>query len=176
MKSQTVPFLDLRRGLLNNRQKFEQSLTSVLDRGMYILGPELEALEQEFATAFDVPYAAGVGSGTDALILALEASGAVVPGMGEEVITSALSAAFTALAICRAGAIPRFVDVDPFTLQVDPARIESCISKKTRAIIPVHLYGHMCDIEPILELAAKHQLTVVEDACQAHGSRLAGRP
>ena len=175
MKTQTVPFLDLRRGFLNNRQMLEQSLASVLDRGMYLLGPELEALEQEFATAFGVPYAAGVGSGTDALILALEASGAVVPGRGEEVITSALSAAFTALAICRAGAVPRFVDVDPFTLQIDPARMESCISKMTRAIIPVHLYGHACAIGSVLELAGKYQLSVVEDACQAHGSRLSGR-
>jgi dTDP-4-amino-4,6-dideoxygalactose transaminase len=175
MKSQTVPYLDLRRGFLNNRKKIEQSLAGVFDRGIYLLGPELEAFEQEFAKAFGVPHAAGVGSGTDALILALEASSAVTPGMGEEVITSALSAAFTALAICRAGAVPRFVDVDPFTLQIDSALIESCINDRTRAIIPVHLYGHACDLGPILELAGKYRVTVVEDACQAHGSRLAGR-
>ena len=113
MKSPNVPFLDLRRGFLNSRQKVEQALASVLAGGIYLLGPELEALEREFAAVFGIPYAAGVGSGTDALTLALEASGAIVPGVGEEVITSAMTAAFTALAICRAGAVPRFADIDP---------------------------------------------------------------
>jgi dTDP-4-amino-4,6-dideoxygalactose transaminase len=176
MKSHIVPFLDLSRESARNRQELEHALARVLDRGRYILGPELEALEHEFAGAFGVPFAAGVGSGTDALTLALEACGALVPGTGEEVITTALSAAFTALAICRAGAVPRFVDVDPSTLQIDPHRIEPCIGEKTRAILPVHLYGHACDILPILELARNYHLTVIEDACQAHGSRLAGQP
>jgi dTDP-4-amino-4,6-dideoxygalactose transaminase len=174
MKPQSVPFLDLSRESARNRQDLEQSLTRVLDRGRYILGPELEDLEREFAEACGVPFAAGVGSGTDALALALEASGALVPGVGEEVITSALSAAFTPLAICRSGAIPRFVDVNPSTLQIDPSLIEPCIGKKTRAILPVHLYGQACDILPILELARTHHLAVIEDACQAHGSRLNG--
>ncbi len=176
MKSKIVPFLDLSRESARNHQELEQALARVVARGWYILGPELEALEREFAAAFGVPSAAGVGSGTDALILALEACGAIVPGAGEEVITTALSAAFTALAICRAGAIPRFVDVDPTTLQIDPSRIEACISEKTRALLPVHLYGHACDILPILDLAHSHHLAVIEDACQAHGARLAGQP
>jgi dTDP-4-amino-4,6-dideoxygalactose transaminase len=175
MTSTTVPFLDLRRGSARNPQSHEQVLARILDRGMYLLGPELEALEQEFAAAFGARFAAGVGSGTDALILALEASGAIVPGAGEEVVTSAVSAAFTALAIYRAGAIPRFVDVDPVTLQMDPSLIESCIGPKTRALMPVHLYGHACEIRPVLELADRHHLTVIEDACQAHGSRLEGK-
>ncbi len=175
MNSQFVPFLDLSRESARNHCELEQAVSRVLARGRYILGPELEALEQGFARAVGVPFAAGVGSGTDALTLALEASGALVPGSGEAVITSALSAGFTALAICRAGAIPCFVDVDPSTLQIDPSRIEECISEKTRAILPVHLYGHACDIMQILELARKHHLVVIEDACQAHGARLAGQ-
>ncbi len=175
MTSITVPFLDLKRDSSHYSPSPEQALARVLDHGRYILGPELEALELEFARAFGARFAAGVGSGTDALVLSLEASGAVVPGAGEEVVTSALSAAFTALAIYRAGATPRFVDVDPGTLQIDPVRIEPCIGPKTRVILPVHLYGHACDIVPILELAKKHHLTVIEDACQAHGSRLAGK-
>ncbi len=175
MKSRFVPFLDLSRESARNHCGVEQAVSRVLARGRYILGPELEALEKEFARALGVPFAAGIGSGTDALTLALEASGALVPGTGERVITSALSAGFTALAIYRAGAIPCFVDVDPSTLQIDPSRIEPCIGEKTRAILPVHLFGHSCDILPILELAQKYHLVVVEDACQAYGTRLAGQ-
>jgi len=175
MKLRTVPFLDLRRTSLDQRQGAEQAFSRVLESGVYLLGPELQSFEREFAAAFKVPFAAGVGSGTDALILALEASGAITPGNGDEVVTSAISAAFTALAIHRAGAIPRFVDVDPLTMQIDATRIESSITKKTRAIIPVHLYGHPCRMEPINQLAARYDLAVIEDACQAHGSRLEGK-
>jgi dTDP-4-amino-4,6-dideoxygalactose transaminase len=173
MKPHFIPFLDLSRESAHNRCELDQALARVLARGWYVLGPELEALEREFAVAFGVPFAAGVGSGTDALTLAIEASGALTPGEGEEILTTALSAAFTALSICRAGAIPRFVDVDPSTLQIDPSQIESLAGKKTRAILPVHLYGHACDMQSILELAHRRHLTVIEDACQAHGSRLA---
>ena len=172
MISMQVPFLDLKREAAIHRTGLEKALARVMARGWYILGPELEALEQEFAGMLGVPYAAGVASGTDALTLALEASGAVVPGRGEEVVTTALTAAFTALAVWRAGAIPRFVDVDPATLQIDASRIEACVGEKTRAILPVHLYGHACDILAVLELAQRNHLTVIEDACQAHGSRL----
>ncbi len=175
MKSQFVPFLDLSRESARFGREFEQAIARVLKRGRYVLGPELEALEHEFAEVFDVPYAAGVASGTDALSLAIEASGALEPGAGEEVITTALSAGFTALAICRAGAIPRFVDIDPANLQMDPSCIESVIGQKTRIILPVHLYGHACDISTILNLSNNHGLSVIEDACQAHGSRLAGQ-
>jgi dTDP-4-amino-4,6-dideoxygalactose transaminase len=175
MTSITVPFLDLRRSSSRFVHSPQQVLSRILDQGMYILGPELEALEREFAEALGAGFAAGVGSGTDALILALEGSAAITPGAGEEIITSALSAAFTPLAIYRAGAIPRFVDIDLATLQIDSALIESCIGPKTRAIMPVHLYGHACEIFPILELARKYDLEVIEDACQAHGSRLAGK-
>jgi dTDP-3-amino-3,4,6-trideoxy-alpha-D-glucose transaminase len=179
MKSLSVRFFDLSRESARNRSELEQAIARVLASGRYILGPELEALEKEFAAAAcaapGVSFAAGVASGTDALALAIEASGALIPGAGEEVITTALTAGFTALAICRAGAIPRFVDVDPVTLQIDISRIKSCISRKTRILLPVHLYGHACDINPILDLANEHGLIVIEDACQAHGARLDGK-
>jgi dTDP-4-amino-4,6-dideoxygalactose transaminase len=175
MTKPAVPFLDLKRSPSRYSQPPEQVLARILERGVFLLGPELEALEREFAEAFHVGFAAGVGSGTDALILALEAGARLTPGAGEEVITSALSAAFTPLAIHRAGAIPRFADVDPVTLQIDTSSIEACINQRTRAIVPVHLYGHSCEILPILELARKYNLKVVEDACQAHGSRLDGK-
>ena len=175
MNSQSIPFLDLSRHSRQNRRKVDEAMSRVLDRGLFILGPELEALEREFSQAFDIPHAAGVGSGTDALTLALEASGAITPGEEHEVITSALSAAFTPLAICRAGAVPRFVDVDYSTLQISASLITQCIGGKTRAIIPVHLYGHAGDILQIIRQAREHRLTVIEDACQAHGSRLAGK-
>lgn len=176
MKPPSIPFLDLSRESARRRSELEDTIARVLDRGRYILGPELDALEKEFATAFGVPHAAGVASGTDALTLAIDASGAVVPGAGDEVITTALSAGFTALGICRAGAIPRFVDVDPDTLQMDVSRVESCIGKRTRIILPVHLYGHACAIVRVLELAKHYGLVVIEDACQAHGARLDGQP
>ncbi len=170
-----VPFLELKREAARDRDDIEHAVKRVMERGWYILGPELEALENEFAAYLQAPFAAGVGSGTDALTLALEASGALQPGKGQEVITTALSAAFTAMAICRAGAVPRFVDVHPETLQLDPRRIASCLSERTRAIIPVHLYGQPCQIQDVIEVARIHNLAVVEDACQAHGSRMKGK-
>ncbi len=172
MNKPIAPFLDLSREFTRHRCDLEQAIARVTSSGWYLLGPELDALEQEFAAAAGVPFAAGVASGTDALALALEASGAITPGAGEEVLTPALSAAFTALAIWQAGAIPRFVDVDPLTLQMDPSRIKPLVGEKTRAILPVHLYGHACDIQSILDVARECRLTVIEDACQAHGSRL----
>lgn len=168
-----VPFLDLRRELAG--AEIEAAIARVLNQGQFILGPELEALEAEFARFLQVPFAAGVASGTDALSLSLEAAGMIRPGKGDEVITSALSAAFSALAICRAGAVPRFADVDPVTLQLDPDRTERLIGPRTRAILPVHLYGHACDLPGILDLARARQLCVIEDACQAHGSRWHGK-
>jgi dTDP-4-amino-4,6-dideoxygalactose transaminase len=175
MKSLSVRFFDLSRESARNRSELEQALARVLASGRYILGPELEALEKELAAECGVSLAAGVASGTDALTLAIEASSALIPGAGQEVITTALTAGFTALAICRAGAIPRFVDVDPVTLQIDVSRIKFCISEKTRILLPVHLYGHACNIHPILDLASEHDLIVIEDACQAHGARLDGK-
>lgn len=170
-----VPFLELKRESKRHRAELDAAISRVVDRGWYILGPELESLEAEFAAYLKLPFAAGVGSGTDALALALQASGSFEPGTGAEVITTDLSAAFTALAIWRAGAVPRFADVNPSTLQIDPVQIESLIGGQTRAILPVHLFGHSCDIIRIRTLAEKHHLAVIEDACQAHGSMLNGK-
>jgi dTDP-4-amino-4,6-dideoxygalactose transaminase len=170
MVNMNVPFLELKREAQRLSMEFQEAFTRVNQRGWYILGPELEMLEQEFSAFLDVPYAVGVASGTDAITVALESTGVIRPGEGDEVVTTALSAAFTALAICQAGAIPRFADIDPRTLQLDPEKLESLINKKTRAIVPVHLYGHSCNMKRILQIAEKYGLVIIEDACQAHGS------
>jgi dTDP-4-amino-4,6-dideoxygalactose transaminase len=117
--------------------------------------------------------AVSVANGTDAIMLALEARGI---GPGDEVITSPMSAAFSALAISRLGAMPVFGDIDPVTMNLDPATIEARITRRTKAILPVHLYGHPADLDPIMDIAREHRLQVVEDACQAHGARYKGRP
>jgi dTDP-4-amino-4,6-dideoxygalactose transaminase len=170
-----VPFLELSRESKRYRAEIVRAAGRVIEAGWYVLGPELAAFEKEFAIYFNVPFAVGVGTGTDALSLALESSADIVPGENHEVLTTALSAAFTALAIYRAGAIPRFVDIDPKTLQLNPAGLESHIGPRTRAIVPVHLYGHGCDMEAIGRVAASHGLAIIEDACQAHGARLNGK-
>jgi dTDP-4-amino-4,6-dideoxygalactose transaminase len=170
-----VPFLDLKRESERDRAETEQAITRVLKNGWYVLGPELEALETEFAAYLKIPYAAGVACGTDALTLALQAAGIIRPNGNDEVITTALSAAYTGLAIYRAGAIPRFVDIQAETLQIDPDQIERWIGPRTRAILPVHLYGYACDLQKIGNLARAHNLPVIEDACQAHGSLWKGK-
>lgn len=168
-----VPFNDLKPKVAAHRAAIDRAIARVLDRGYFILGPEVDAFEKELASAMGMKDAVAVGNGTDALILALEARG-IRPG--DEVITSPMSAAFSALAICRLGAIPVFGDVDPVTLNLDPATIEARITPRTRAILPVHLYGHPADLDPIMAIAREHELEVIEDACQAHGARYKGRP
>lgn len=168
-----VPFNELRSKVARHRGAIEGAVARVLDRGWFILGPEVEEFEKELARASGMPDAVAVGNGTDALILALEARG-VKPG--DEVITSPMSAAFSALAISRLGAIPVFGEVDERTLNLDPASIEARVTAKTRAILPVHLYGHPADMDPILDIARRHSIVVVEDACQAQGARYRGRP
>src|SRR5262245_58967870 len=170
-----IPFLELSREFARYPDEIAGAVSRVTEAGWYILGPELAAFEKEFAIYFNVPFAVGVGTGTDALSLALESSGAIIPGENQEVLASALSSPFTALGIYRAGAIPRFVDVDSRTLQLDPARLESQIGPQTRAIVPVHLYGNACDMEAIGRVGARHGLAIIEDACQAHGTRLNGK-
>ena len=169
----SVPFNDQKPRIAAHRAAIDRAMARVLDRGYFILGPEVDAFEKEFAAAMGMGDAVAVGNGTDAIILALEARGI---GPGDEVITTPMSAAFSALAISRLGASPVFGDVDPSTMNLDPATLERSITKKTRAILPVHLYGHPADMDPVMEIAERHKLTVVEDACQAHGARYKGRP
>jgi dTDP-3-amino-3,4,6-trideoxy-alpha-D-glucose transaminase len=151
----------------------EVAVRRVIDRGWFILGPEVEAFEREFAAAIGAPYAVAVGTGTDALALGLRA---LDVGPADEVITSPLSAAFSALAIMMVGARPVFVDIDPDRLTIDPHGIEAAITPRTRAIMPVHLYGQPADMTRIVEIAERHGLHVLEDACQAHLATCEGRP
>lgn len=167
-----IPFLNLSREYERLRPEIESAVQRVMASGNYILGPEVGDFERRFTQYCGVPYGAFVASGTDALTLSLQASGMIRPGTGDEVITSAHGSPYTALAIFRAGARPVFADIDPQTWLVTPETIESVVTPRTRAIVPVHLYGLPCDMKGILEIAGKHDLVVIEDACQAHGARL----
>jgi dTDP-4-amino-4,6-dideoxygalactose transaminase len=168
-----VPFVDLRAHVAALRPEIDAALARVLDSGRFILGPEGEALEGELAERVGAAHCVAVANGTEALQLALEALGV---GRGDEVVTSPLSAAFTVLAILRAGARPVFADVDPETLNVAPEAVARALTARTRAVMPVHLYGHPADLDPLLALARERGLAVVEDACQAVGARYRNRP
>lgn len=166
-----LPFMTMVPG--EDAADIRAAIDRVIARGWFILGPELEAFEAEFAEAAGTRHAVGVGTGTDAITLALRARGI---GPGDEVITSPLSAAYSALAIMMAGATPVFADIDPERLTLDPALVESAITPRTRAILPVHLYGQPADMSALLAIASRHGLTIVEDACQAHLASSEGRP
>src|SRR5262245_17812519 len=162
-----IPFLDLRRAYRELEKEVAPATIRVLEGGTYILGAEVEAFEEEWARFCGVAGAAGVGNGTDALALALLASGAVRPGRGDEVVTTPLTAAYTALAIVNAGAVPVFADIDAATYTLDPAAVERVITPRTRAILPVHLYGQMADMAALGQVAERRGLVLVEDAAQA---------
>jgi dTDP-4-amino-4,6-dideoxygalactose transaminase len=166
-----IPFLELRPG--EDAAAVRQAIDRVIARGWFVLGPELEAFEREFAAASGTPEAAGVGTGTDAIALALRAAGV---GAGDEVITSPLSATYSALAIVMAGARPVFADVDPSRLTLDPAAAAAAITPRTAAIVPVHLYGQAADMPALAAVAARHNLAIIEDCCQAHLATSDGRP
>ncbi len=166
-----VPFNMLQLG--DDRTDVEAAIARVIDSGWFVLGPEVAAFEAEFAAAMGAGHAAGVNTGTDAIALALRALGV---GPGDEVITSPLSAAYSALAIDMAGATPVFADVDPGRLTLDPAAAAAAVTSRTRAILPVHLYGQPADLDGIHAVAARHMLVVVEDACQAHLATCGGAP
>jgi dTDP-4-amino-4,6-dideoxygalactose transaminase len=165
-----IPFLSLVPG--EDAADIRAAIDRVVARGWFILGPEVEAFEVEFARASGATHAIGVGTGTDALALIVRALGI---GAGDEVITSPLSAAYSALAIMMAGARPVFADIDPARLTIDPAQIERAITSRTRAIMPVHLYGQAADLAAIEPIAARHRLAVIEDCCQAHLATAGGR-
>jgi dTDP-4-amino-4,6-dideoxygalactose transaminase len=149
------------------------AISRVLESGWFVLGPEVDAFEAEFAAASGAPFAVGVASGTDAITLILRA---LDIGPGDEVITPPLSAAFSALAVLLAGARPVFADIDPDRLTLDPTAIDAAVSARTRAILPVHLYGQPADMTAIAAIAARHGLALVEDAAQAHLATCEGRP
>jgi dTDP-4-amino-4,6-dideoxygalactose transaminase len=168
----TVPYFDLKAqyGLL--RDEILEALDRVCQNASFILGEEAERFEQAFANYCEVKHCVALNSGTSALHLALLTGGI---GAGDEVITTSNTFIATAEAIAYTGATPVFVDIEPGTANIDPAAIQSAITKQTRAIIPVHLYGRPCNIDAIMEIAARHRLLVIEDACQAHGARYAGK-
>ena len=148
-------------------------MARVLDSGWLILGPEVEAFERELAATLGMKGSVGVANGTDAIELALRALGV---SAGDEVVTTPLTAAFTALAVLRLGARPVFADLDPDTLNLSPEAVLSAITPRTKALLPVHLYGHPADLEPLLQIARQRGIAVVEDACQAVGALYRGRP
>lgn len=168
----TVPFVDLKPQYQSIKDEIDAAIRSVVESAWFVGGPELAAFEEEFAAYCETSHAVGVGNGTDALELALEALGV---GPGDEVITQANTFIATASAIVRVGAKPVFVDNDPDTYVINPDLIEQAITPQTKAIIPVHLYGQPADMNPINEIAKRHNLFVVEDAAQAHGARYDGK-
>jgi len=167
-----VPFLDLRAGYLELREELDEAYARVMDSGWYILGQEVEAFESEWAAYCGVKHCVGVGNGLEALHLALVAMNI---GPGDEVIVPSNTYIATWLAVSYAGAVPIPVEPDPSTYNLDPVRIEAAITPRTRAILPVHLYGQPADMDPIVEAAREHGLKVLEDAAQAHGARYRGR-
>jgi dTDP-4-amino-4,6-dideoxygalactose transaminase len=167
-----ISFLDLRRQHEEVGADVRAAVERVLAGGSYVLGREVEAFEREWARFCGVRACAGVGNGTDALALALLASGAVRPGRRDEVITAPLTAGYTALGILNAGGVPVFADVDPRRYTLDPRGLERALTPRTRAVVPVHLYGQMADMEAVCDFAQRRGLVVVEDAAQAHGARL----
>jgi dTDP-4-amino-4,6-dideoxygalactose transaminase len=167
-----VPFVNLKIQYQELRTEIDAAMQQVLDNTSYILGPAVAEFEAAYAEYCDVSQAIGVDSGYSAVELALRANGI---GPGDEVITQANTFIATVLPALNAGAKPVLVEIDPHYFNLDPAKIEAAITPATKAIVPVHLYGHPADMDPILEIARRHNLVVIEDAAQAHGARYKGR-
>lgn len=168
----TIPFLDLKQPYLELKEEIDQAYQRVMDSGWYIHGEELKAFESEFADYCNVKYCIGVGNGLDALHLILRAMDI---GQDDEVIVPSNTFIATWLAVSYAGAMPVPVEPKETTYNIDPDRIESAITEKTKAIMPVHLYGQPADMDPVLKIAAKYNLQVIEDAAQAHGAVYKGK-
>lgn len=167
-----IPLVDLKAQYSSIKEEVDEAVHRVIERGEFILGPEVKALEEEVAAYCNTKLAIGVASGTDALHLALLACG-IKPG--DEVITTPFTFIATAEAITRCGAVPIFSDIDPGTYNLAPAQIEGKITPRTKAIIPVHLYGQPANMEPILELGRQYNLKIIEDCAQALGAEYKGK-
>jgi dTDP-4-amino-4,6-dideoxygalactose transaminase len=167
-----IPQADPRSQYLAHRAAIDAAVHRVLENGRYILGDEVTSFEREFAAYVGVAHGVGVASGTDAIELALRACG-ICPG--DEVITSAHTAVATVVAIERAGATPVLVDIEPESFLMDPVHVAAAITSRTRAIVPVHLYGQPADLPRLRELAQRHRLSLIEDCAQAHGASYDGR-
>ncbi|MCM3005479.1 DegT/DnrJ/EryC1/StrS family aminotransferase [Priestia koreensis] len=167
-----ISLVDLKRQFQSIKDDILKEIEGVIDGGQYILGPKVKELEEKIAQKLGVKEAVAVGNGTDALVLTLDALGIK---SGDEVITTPFTFFASAEAISRIGATPVFVDVDPVTYNIDPKKIEEAITSSTKAIIPVHIFGQPAEMDDIMEIAKKHQLYVIEDACQAFGSSYKGR-
>lgn len=172
IKTEEIPLVDLRAQYNSIRRDIDAAIQRVLDTTAFIMGPEVAEFERAFAAYCGVPHAIGVSSGTDALHLALRACGV---GPGDEVITTPFTFIATVEAILMTGARPVFCDIDPRTYNIDPARIESVLTRQTKAILPVHLYGQPADMDAVNAIASRHRVHVVEDAAQAHGAGYKGR-
>lgn len=167
-----IPMVDLKRQYQALKPEIDAAVQDVLTNTQFILGPQVAALEADISGYLGVPYSLGVASGTDALLLALRAAGI---GPGDEVITTPFTFIATAEVIALLHAVPVFADIDPATFNIDPKKIQEKITEKTRAIIPVHLFGHPADMDPIMDLAGKFNLKVIEDCAQAFGAGYKGR-
>jgi dTDP-4-amino-4,6-dideoxygalactose transaminase len=167
-----VPYLDLKAQYHSIKAEIDEAIARVLDSCQFVLGPEVAQFEKEFAAYCGTSECIALNSGTSALHLALLAAGV---GPGDEVITVPFTFVASVATILYAGAKPVLVDIEPRTFNMNPAALDAAISPRTKAIVPVHLYGHPADMDPILEVARKHKLVVIEDAAQAHGARYKGR-
>jgi len=170
--NKVIPFLDLQAQYQNIKPEIDRAIFEVLNQSSYIRGPAVEQFETDFAAYCETQYAVGCNSGTSALHLALRSFDI---GPGDEVITVSHTFIATVWAILYCGAVPIFVDVDPVTRTIDTAKIEYKVTERTKAIIPVHLYGHPADMDSVIITANKYNLKVIEDAAQAHGARYKGR-
>jgi dTDP-4-amino-4,6-dideoxygalactose transaminase len=168
-----VPFYDIRAQYEELQEPLDAAVHEVISSGNYVMGQNHKAIEQDLAALHQVKHAIAVNSGTDALRIMLDCAGV---GPGDEVITTAFTFVASTEVIVQAGATPVFVDIIARNYNIDPARIEAAITPRTKAIMPIHLFGQMCDMEPIMEIAKRHNLVILEDAAQAVGCQHKGRP
>jgi dTDP-4-amino-4,6-dideoxygalactose transaminase len=167
-----IPMIDLKKQFDEIKDEVLAAVTEILESSQYILGPRVQELEKKIASYHKVPESIGVASGTDALHLAVEALGI---GAGDEVITTPFTFFATAEAIMYTGASPVFVDIEPETMNIDPEKIEAMITEHTKAVIPVHIFGHPADMEKVMKIAKKHNLRVIEDCAQSFGAAIGGQ-